>query len=63
MKCYICDAQLAADDIKFTPKYGRGNFAPCGHCEGIIAEVFEPIPEEELILDDVDLLLDWEEIP
>ena len=48
MKCYICDAQLGADEIKHTPAYGRGNFAPCGKCTEIIENVFEPDSEEEI---------------
>lgn len=55
MNCYICDSRLGSDDIKYTPKYGRGNFAPCGYCQGIIAEVFEPLPEDELALDNIEI--------
>lgn len=36
------------DSIKHTPEYGRGGFAPCGKCQEIIAEVFEPLDEEEI---------------
>lgn len=48
MKCYICNAQLSSDEIKHTPAYGRGNFAPCGKCTEIIENVFEPDSEEEI---------------
>lgn len=48
IKCYICDAQLGADEIKHTPAYGRGNFGPCGKCNEIIENVFEPPSEEEI---------------
>ena len=48
MHCHICDRPLAADEIKTTPKYGRGGFAPCGTCLEIIENVFEPLEETEI---------------
>jgi hypothetical protein len=48
MKCYICNRTLSSDEVKHTPKHGRGDFAPCGTCESIISEVFEPLDEEQL---------------
>ena len=51
MKCYCCDRPLGADEIKHNPKYGRGNFDPCGVCLEIIENVFEPLPDEEIIFE------------
>ena len=48
MKCHICNGQLASDEIKHTPAYGRGGFAPCGTCLEKIEEIFEPHDEEEI---------------
>jgi hypothetical protein len=47
MKCHICDAPLSQDEIKLTPEYGKGNFAPCGNCQSIIDEVFAEGDEDE----------------
>lgn len=48
MKCYICDKQLAPDEIKHDPKYGHGGFDPCGSCMEVIDNIFEPPSEEEI---------------
>lgn len=48
MKCYICDAQMDNDSIKHTPEYGRGGFAPCGHCLEIIGDLFNDDSDEEI---------------
>ncbi len=48
MKCYICNATLANDEIKHNPKYGHGDFDPCGTCLGVIGEIFEPVDENEM---------------
>lgn len=48
MKCYICDKTLGNDEIKHDPKYGHGNYDPCGSCMEIIGEVFEPLTEEDV---------------
>lgn len=48
MHCYICDRQLGNDEIKYDPKYGHGNFDPCGTCLEIIGEIFEPDDEDEI---------------
>lgn len=39
---------MASDEIKYTPEFGRGDFAPCGTCQQIIDELFEPPSEEEI---------------
>lgn len=54
-KCYICDRDLASDEIKHTPEFGRGDFAPCGTCTEVIESLFEPPTEEEI---DKQLVLD-----
>lgn len=47
MKCYICDKTLAQDEIKMTPEYKKGGFAPCGTCQQEIDEVFAEGDEDE----------------
>lgn len=56
MRCYICDAHLKQDEIKFHPELKT--LEPCKHCLEIIAEVFEDGPDEE----EIDRLLgeEWE---
>lgn len=61
MKCYICDGQVGPDEIKHTPEYGRGGFAPCGRCQEKIDEVFEH-PDEEEIDNQISLELFYEEM-
>lgn len=58
MKCHICDKTLSQDEIKLTPKFLKGGFAPCWTCQGVIDEVFEGGSEEEISRD-----LDDDEIP
>jgi cytidine deaminase len=60
MHCHICDRELSPDEIKMTPAYGRGDFAPCGTCLAVIEEVFEPDSEEDLdrVFIDIELLSD-----
>lgn len=48
MKCYICDKTLSQDEIKYSPKYGKGNFDPCFECLSHIEETKDPETEEEL---------------
>jgi len=48
MHCHICDKQLASDEIKQTPEYGRGGFAPCGTCLEVIGELFNDDSDEEI---------------
>lgn len=49
MKCAICDSNLSNDEIKYDPKYGRGNFDPCGTCLTVIDDLFSDLTEEEII--------------
>lgn len=53
MRCYICDAELNDEEIQFNNLHQ--DWDPCGHCQQIIDEVFEPISEDE-----VDFLLEQE---
>jgi cytidine deaminase len=46
MKCYICDKQLADDEISFNSQHK--DFEPCGTCLEIIENVFEPLDEEQI---------------
>lgn len=46
MRCYICDAELNGDEIQFNNLHK--DWDPCGYCQHIIDEVFEPISEEEI---------------
>lgn len=39
--CHICNSTLGPDDVKHTPEYGRGDFAPCPKCLIIVKEVFK----------------------
>lgn len=48
MRCHICDRPLQNDEIKHDPKYGRGNFDPCGTCLEVSDNLFEPPSEEEI---------------
>jgi len=48
MHCHCCDAQLAPDEIKMTPEYGRGGFSPCGRCLEVIGELFNDDSDEEI---------------
>lgn len=48
MHCHLCDKQLSNDEIKMTPEYGRGGFAPCGTCLEIINELFNDDSDEEI---------------
>jgi hypothetical protein len=48
MKCHICDKTLTQEEIKLTPEYGKGGFAPCFECQSAIDEVFNDKSEEEI---------------
>jgi len=48
LRCFICDNTLTNDEVKHTPEHGHGDFAPCGTCQSIIDELFEPPSEEEI---------------
>ncbi len=39
---------MSNDEIKHDPKYGHGNYDPCGKCMTIIGEIFEPMDETEV---------------
>lgn len=53
MKCYICDRDLAQDEIKLHPEIKK--WEPCGTCLHIISEVFDDGLDEDEI---TELLLD-----
>lgn len=53
MKCHICDADLSGDEIQWNNLHE--DWDPCGTCQQIIDEVFEPLREE-----DIDYLLTQE---
>lgn len=46
MKCYICDRDLAQDEIKLHPIMKK--WEPCGTCLEAIKDAFEPDSEEEI---------------
>lgn len=46
MRCHICNTILKEGEIKEDPRFG--DFSPCGKCQQIIDEVFEPLDEEEI---------------
>lgn len=48
MHCHICDGPLSNDEIKHTPEYGKGDFAPCGRCLEVINELFTDDSDEEI---------------
>lgn len=48
MHCHICDKQLANDEIKHEPHYGKGGFAPCSQCLEIIGELFNDDSDDEI---------------
>lgn len=52
MRCYICNAVLVAEEVKFDRRYTNqryGPYVPCGSCLTEIDEVFEdPLEESEM---------------
>jgi hypothetical protein len=63
MRCYICEAVLAPEEVHYNNNYeGQkyGPYDPCGRCLAEIDEAFEdPLSEEEIddALEDTDQLL------
>lgn len=53
MRCFICDVEINGDEIQFNTLHK--DWDPCGNCQHIIDEVFEPLEEE-----DIDYLLEQE---
>ena len=58
MRCHICNSVLLEGEIKEDPRFK--DFSPCGKCQAIIDEVFEPLSEEEISteIDNEEKLLD-----
>lgn len=52
MRCYICDAGLADEDVRFNRLHQ--DYDPCGTCREIIKEAAGDLgdPEEVSVLDD-----------
>ncbi len=46
MRCHICDASLNDNEIQWNPEHE--DWDPCGTCQAIIDEVFEPLDDEEI---------------
>ena len=50
MRCHICNSVLLENEVKEDPRFE--DFSPCGKCQQIIDEVFEPLPDNELPVDE-----------
>lgn len=46
MKCHICDATLGETEVQWNNDHK--DWDPCGTCQAVIDDVFEPLSEDEV---------------